>query len=149
MMIEFENGSYIKSIDSLQSVRSEGWELGLFEYSIPENIKSRIPDYFYYALGGEFVSIFGKDALIRDEDGVCLLDYSTNSTGYAVVLRMTCKKLDMDWLFDYWQQLPWHQSDAFDGELANEVMMRFDKEETANPYYHYLLNKGKAQHDNS
>ena len=31
----------------------------MFDYTIPDKIKSRIPEYFYYALGGEYVSIMG------------------------------------------------------------------------------------------
>ena len=111
----------------------------MFDYTIPDEIKNRIPDYFYYALGGEYVSIMGADALIRDEDGLSRLDYDAGTAGYGEAFRMTCKKLDMDWLFEYWGSLPWYQSDIFDGEISDEVMRCFDKEEHANAYYQYLI----------
>ena len=38
----------------------------MFDYTIPDEIKSRIPEYFYYALGGEYVSITGADALRKE-----------------------------------------------------------------------------------
>lgn len=111
------------------------------EYTIPENIKSRIPEYFYYALGGEYVSIMGATALLRDTDGLSLLDYNGGTAGYAEAFKMTCKKLDMDWLYEYWDSLPWYQSDLFDCEISIEVMKCFDKEDNANAYYKYLLSK--------
>ena len=111
----------------------------MFDYTIPDEIKSRIPEYFYYALGGEYVSIMGAYALIRDEDGLSYLDYSAGTAGYIEAFRMTCKKLDMNWLFEYRDSLPWYQSDIFDGEISDEVMRCFDKEEHTNSYYQYLI----------
>ena len=111
----------------------------MFDYTIPDEIKSRIPEYFYYALGGEYVSIMGADALIRDKDGLSHLDYDAGSSGYAEAFRMTCKKLNMNWLFEYWDSLPWYQSDIFDGEISDEVMRCFDKGDHANAYYQYLI----------
>ena len=64
----------------------------MFDYTIPDKIKSRIPEYFYYALGGEYVSIMGADALIRDEDGLSRLDYNAGTAGYVEAFRMACKK---------------------------------------------------------
>lgn len=113
----------------------------LLKYTIPDSIKNRIPEYFYYALGGEYVSIMGAIALIRDEDGLSLLDYDGGTSGYVEAFRMTCKKLDMDWLYEYWDNLPWYQSDLFDSEISIEVMKCFDKAYPANAYYKYLLSR--------
>ena len=110
----------------------------ILDYQIPCGIKEKIPEHFYYALGGELVSIFGKDVLLLDEDGATRLDYVAGTAGYAEALRMTCRKLDMDWLFLYWSELPWDQSDLFDGEIVDEVVRCFDQEGSANPYYKYL-----------
>lgn len=108
---------------------------------IPDSISARIPEYFYYAFGGEYVSMFGRDALIRDENGSCSLDYNTSTVGYTEALRETCRKLDMDWLFEYWSQLPWSQADMFGEELSDEVMKHFDRRDNTNPYYRYLLTR--------
>lgn len=61
----------------------------LLKYTIPDSIKNRIPEYFYYALGGEYVSIMGATALIRDEDGLSLLDYDGGTSGYVEAFRLT------------------------------------------------------------
>ena len=113
------------------------------KYVIPADIKNRIPEHFYYALGGEFVSVFGRDALIPDEDGLSPLDFCTGTAGYVAALKATCQKLDMGWLLDYWNELPYYQSDVFDGEIADEVTERFADQDGAgnniNPYYLYLV----------
>ena len=35
-------------------------------YEIPKEIKSKIPEHFYYALWGELVSIFGPSIMIPE-----------------------------------------------------------------------------------
>ena len=113
------------------------------KYMIPADVKNRIPEHFYYAFGGELVSVFGRDALIPDEDGLCPLDFCTGTSGYVAALKATCQKLDMGWLLDYWNELPYYQSDVFDGEIAAEVTKRFADQDGAgnniNPYYLYLV----------
>lgn len=47
----------------------------------------------------------------------------------------------MDWLYEYWDNLPWYQSDLFDSEISIEVMKCFDKAYPANAYYKYLLSR--------
>lgn len=89
------------------------------------------------------MSICGASALIRDEDGFSCLDYNTSTSGYVEAFRATCKKLDMEWLFNYWNELPWYRSDIFDSEIADEVMKRFDSNDSANAYYKYLIERGK------
>ena len=113
------------------------------EYKIPDEIKSRIPEYFYYALGGEYVSISVKSALMPDEDGFSMLDYCSSTAGYVEALRATCRKLNMDWLMEYWDSLEWFDSDVFDGEISDEVAKCFASESDSNPYYRYLLEQRK------
>ena len=109
-------------------------------YKIPDEIKSRIPAYFYYALGGEYVSVIGADALTRDEDGYSRLDYDTGTAGYVAAFKAACAKLDMQWLAEYWDNLPWYESDMFDGEIAEEVTRRFDgHSEGGTAYDKYLI----------
>ena len=116
------------------------YDIGI-NYSIPSDIDARIPKYFYIALGGELVSIFGKLTLIRDKDGFSPLDFLGSTAGYVAALRMTCRKLDMCWLADYWDSLPWFQSDIFDGEICDRVMKEFDEMGPDNQYYRYLISE--------
>lgn len=113
--------------------------IAMFEYKIPDNIKTRIPEYFYYALGGECVSVFGADALIRNKDGFSVLEYSSGTFGYVKAFDAACKKLGMEWLLEYYVLLPWYHSDIFDGEIIDEVMKCFSSSNSAGPYYQYLI----------
>ena len=58
---------------------------------------------------------------------------------------MTCRKLDMEWLLDYYDSLPWYDSDMFDGEIENMVISEFieadEKPKSAKMYYQFLLKK--------
>lgn len=139
------NKSITRGVKSLKDDNQSQQNTDINEYKIPADIKKRIPEYFYYALGGEYVSIHGKDALIRDENGFSALDYCSSTAGYVEALRATCQKLDMNWLFEYWNQLPWYQSDLFDGEIADEVMRRFDNRDGGSSYYQYLIHKNVAE----
>ena len=109
-------------------------------YKIPADIKEKIPDYFYLALGGELVSIFGHDVFQKDEDSVCTLDYLTGTAGWVAAFRMTCKKLNMFWLPVYYDGLEWFESDLFDDEVCQGVIDAFLKNNSnQNTYYLYLL----------
>lgn len=112
-----------------------------FHYDIPKEIKSKIPEYFYYAFGGELLSVFGKDFLTKDDSGNYPLDFSSSSQGYSVAFDMTCKKLDMMWLKEYRDSLPYYDSDLFDGEIDEQVILVFKKYKADNPYYSYLIGK--------
>lgn len=131
------------------------------DYRIPDEIKSCIPDHFYYALVGELVSVFGcfilrpLDCSEYDDDGVRIankdntytepvydLNLSTNSGSLAFFA--TCEKLHMMWLYNYWESLVWYESDIFDGEIENEIIERFlenDCVQRDNPYCKYISEK--------
>lgn len=108
-------------------------------YHIPDAIKKRIPPYFYAALGGELVSVFGPLIFEKDEDNIPGLYYIESTCGWSGALRQTCKKLDMIWLFEYYDALTWYDSDAFDDELGEEVLRYFDSTDKGNDYYQYLI----------
>ena len=121
-------------------------------YRIPEDIKSRIPDYFYFAMAGELFSSFGccnsiqMFTEISDFNG--LHDLNATTHGWYVSFMMTCKKLDMMWLLDYYKSLDWSDSDIFDSEIENEIEFRFiygKKNDHANCYYKYLCEQQKIQ----
>lgn len=113
----------------------------MFEYKIPEEIISKIPLYFWPAFAGELVSVFGLSIFEKQETGCYSLNYVSSTIGWNVALRTTCNKLDMNWLFNYYDKLEWWQSDMFDGEFETLLIKKFvegeDKPEAA--YYEWLI----------
>lgn len=67
-----------------------------------DKILSNIPDYFYPAFAGELVSVFGSEILEPSETGEVPLFYISGTTGWNAALRMTCKKLGIDWLMSWY-----------------------------------------------
>ena len=130
------------------------------EYKIPEEIKSRIPDYFYYAMAGELVSIFGPAILEKitvdyDEDeneyplsdDEAYYDLSSSTMGWKYAFIETCRKLDMMWLNEYRKTLEWYDGDIFDGIIEDNIITYFCKkdhtQDHSNCYYKHLLNLGE------
>lgn len=120
------------------------------EYKIPDAIKKNIPDYFYIAMVGELVSIFGPSVLAYDdcqENGCdeCDLVCHEGTSGWVAALEATCEKLDMMWLLTYWHGLDWIESDLFDAEIGDEIIRwlasEHEEHERANAYYHYCLKR--------
>lgn len=117
------------------------------KYTIPAEIKERIPDYFYIAMAGELVSIFGPSILELNnpEDEECsYYDLYSGTGGWNAAWYMACKKLDMMWLHDYYKSLPTYvESDLFDYEIEKEIIERIRKGEfynlLGNSYYHYII----------
>lgn len=111
-------------------------------YSIPKEIKDKIPDYFYIAMAGELVSIFGEDVLDKyDGYELYAFEYHESTAGWVAAFKATCKKLSMDWLYDYWDKLEWYDSDWFDGEIGNEIINILPKiGNGSNSYYLHLVN---------
>lgn len=112
------------------------------EYKIPEEILSKIPQHFWPAFAGELVSTFGLFIFEKEEDSdFYALNYVSSTNGWNAALRMTCKKLKMKWLFDYYDKLEWWQSDMFDGEFEDLLIKKF-VEADDNPqheYYKWLI----------
>lgn len=115
------------------------------EYNIPDEIKSRIPQCFYSAFAGELCSVFGCTVFEKDESGFYSLVYISGTAGWAEALKMTCKKLDMQWLLDYYDSLPWYDSDIFDGEIEDMIISECietdEKPKSTHMYYQFLLEK--------
>lgn len=114
------------------------------EYKIPQDIKDRIPDYFYFAMAGELFSVAGYDKgidMFQDDN-----NYDSSTNGWKQAFRMTCRKLDMEWLYEYWNTLEWYDSDIFDSEIELEIFNKFKKgrPNTANCYYKYLVETEKV-----
>ena len=106
-----------------------------------DKILSNIPDHFYPAFAGELVSVFGSEILEPSETGEVPLFYISGTTGWNAALRMTCKKLGIDWLMSWYDELEWFDSDNFDGELVEMMETKFldNSSESNNSYYRWII----------
>lgn len=93
-------------------------------YKIPEDILSKIPEYFWSAFAGELVSVFSP-SIFEKVDDTYSLNFVGGTTGWNTALRMTCYKLDMKWLYKYYDGLQWWESDMFDGEFEDLIISKF------------------------
>lgn len=72
------------------------------------------------------------------------LTFLESTAGYVEAFRATCKKLGMGWLADYYDALPWRESDLFDGEISDEVMKQFSsRKDGLSLYYTHLFGANK------
>lgn len=122
------------------------------EYTIPEDIDSRIPDYFYSAMAGELFSVVGWDearSMFYPEQRLDCVDLDSGTEGWAVALEMTCKKLDMAWFWEYYESLPWQESDVLDGIIEQRIGQRFmnNSVDRAGDYFGYLENRFRIKED--
>lgn len=111
------------------------------EYEIPTEIDKKIPSYFYAALAGELFSVYGIEYFIKDEDGDYLFEYSSATFGFYEALQATCRKLDLEWFYEYWRSLPWYDFDMLGDIILDRIKKRFieKKQETPNDYYKHLI----------
>lgn len=120
------------------------------EYHIPEDIKKKIPEYFYQAFFGELISVFGFQCLVPINKRPSLYskqieDYLisiSESGGWYAAFKQSCIKLDLKWLIEYYESLSWYDSDLFDNEIVNEIIIHFvNDRQTNNSYYKHLFQK--------
>lgn len=90
-------------------------------YTIPKHIKDDIPDEFYPMMLKELTDIFG-DIILNRYCGY--FDLQSSTVGWGKALNSTCKSLDMMWLIKYYEELPWYDSDLFDGEIEEEIIQK-------------------------
>lgn len=109
------------------------------EYKMPDEIKNKIPKYFPAAFAGELCSTFGPKVFEKDEDNIYNLSYLGGTAGWAEALKMTCKKLGLDWLWKYYNSLDWFDSDLFDGEVEDMIISKFIENTTDNTVYMKFL----------
>lgn len=116
------------------------------EYTIPDEIKAKIPPCFPIAFAGELCSIFGPTILAKDKDGVYGLSYASGTAGWVEAFKAACRKLGLTWLLDYYRSLAWYDSDLFDGEMEGKIVSEFIESaagQNNNAYYLHLLDAQK------
>lgn len=111
------------------------------EYKIPDEIKNKLPRYFPAAFAGELCSVFGPMIFEKDETNIYTLSYLGGTAGWVEALKMTCKKLGMDWLWNYYNSLEWYDSDLFDGEVEDMIVSTFIENNTEKTAYMKFLQR--------
>jgi hypothetical protein len=93
-----------------------------------------IPDYFYVAFAGEITSIYGLG--VWDD-----IDYIGPENGVVQALKMTCRKLNLMWIYRKYDAMEWYDSDVYLGKLVDKAKKAITNMERGNnAYYRYLLN---------
>lgn len=90
---------------------------------------SMIDERFLKVFSEELVKVFGKDIFsdIEDEDieefmiGPPIF-YLEGTVGWVNAFKIACRKTKMNQLSDWYYDLDWMESDAFDGELAEQLI---------------------------
>ena len=103
-----------------------------------DSLIASIPETFYYGLLGELVSVFGPTILSPIDE--TYYDFNGGTGGWFEAMRMTCRKLDMKWILEKYHEMPWYDSDTFDGrveEKLSDLMKNFNSR--ANPYYKKII----------
>lgn len=121
------------------------------EYTIPLEIKEKIPVYFYQCLAGNLFAIGGMDSsnfMFFDKENSfpyedkIYQDLNSGTGWWYEAFKATCIMLDMKWLFKYYCSLEWYDSDLFDWEVEKGINDYFitQKDKRVNEYYSYLYN---------
>lgn len=113
-------------------------------YKIPEEILSKIPEYFWPAFVGELVSTFGLVIFEKDPETESLgLNFIGGTSGWHAAFKMACDKLDLGWLYEYYCKLRWLESDMFDGEFEDLIISKFLEADNlpASTYYAWLIRR--------
>ena len=107
-------------------------------YTIPKTIKEKIPDYFYRAMLGELVSIFGI-GIVQRVDDYDKYHLNSGTSGWYQAFCATCRKLKMRWLITYYDDLECYESDIFDDEIEEEIIKQLEQKNVNNvsAYYQY------------
>lgn len=113
----------------------------MMEYKVPEEVLMKIPSHFWPAFAGELISIFGLSIFEKETENGYGLFYVSSTVGWNAALRMTCNKLNMKWLSDYYDKLEWWESDMFDGEFEDLLIKNFVEAEDlpGGSYYAWLI----------
>ena len=115
------------------------------DYSIPDDIETLIPPHFYAAFAGELFSTYGwkrgRDIFYpeRPLSDRYMCDFQSGNALWTNAFRMTCRKLKLDTLLNYYESLRWDESDHFDGIMEERINERFIQAD--NRTYSWYLNE--------
>lgn len=116
------------------------------DYTIPEEIDAKIPDYFYPALAGELYSIFGyhdlEQVIETYEDGTDDAWPVAETDYFPAAFAMACKKTDMIWLLKYWScELTFFEAVDFGEIICKRIIDDFSTDRVATKSYYEYADK--------
>ena len=130
------------------------------KYTMPDEIREKIPPEFYSALFGEIVSVFGFRWLVPDKyliqpdkpdfgytDMVSryLLDIHI-TIGWDTAFNQACRKLSLKWLEDYEHYgVSGYDRETFDYELSEEMIKHFCLAKKAPDYRMFVVRLEKEK----
>lgn len=103
-------------------------------------------------MAGELFSVFGWERakeLFYSQKKLPYTNLDSGTEAWSVAFEMTYNKPGMGWLWKYYEDLPWHESDIFDGIIEQRIGERFinNSPDQAADYYAYLENRFRSKDD--
>lgn len=102
--------------------------------TVPRSLLSDIPEEFWYAFGGELVSVFGAHAMEES-----YLERASSTCGFSAAFRAACGKLGLPRLYERSEKLAWYDYDIFADCIAKETLLRFRPERRRSPNPYFML----------
>lgn len=100
----------------------------LFDHEVHEaqtEVFDKLPAYFWAGFAGELVAVFGLDIFDSDGEVGAPVYFVTGTTGWNQALKMACYKIDEGWLYTYYTELPWYESQIFNDKLVRLLIANF------------------------
>ena len=95
------------------------------DYEIPNAIKAKLTDEFYKIMGEELVKVFGITVKTRQDDGFYTIHFVSGTIGWSDAFKVTCEKLNMMDLLDYFAGIDWDEHDQFCGIISEKLAQRW------------------------
>ena len=110
----------------------------IINYKQINSIIDSIPEPFYYGLLGELVSVFGPTILSPIDKSY--YDFYSGTSGLFEAMRMTCKKLHIEWILEKYGEMPWYDADMLDGRVEEKLSaLMKDDWPHVNSYYKFIM----------
>lgn len=88
----------------------------MFEYKIPQEIKVEFTKEFMTYFLARLAIVFDLEDSMLDAEHLFNLE---GTCGWVVEFKNACQKYNLEYIFVYYDQLEWYDSDLFDDELGN------------------------------
>lgn len=85
-------------------------------------ILSDIPDTFWPVFRDELTTVFSTDIYEKDELGYPAFDRFEGTCGWNKAFKHACEKTELNWLYKWYAELEWYDSDMVDGDFSKQLM---------------------------